>query len=514
MPMSSTTEHLLESIRQSALIEPRRLNAFLDRYKKNGPPADPAELTAAMVREGLLSPFHAERLLQGKNRCGFTIGKYRVLEKLGTGSMGTVYLCEHPGMKRLVAVKVLAANLADNPAALQRFHREAKAMAVIDHPNLVQAHDVDEDGFRHFLVMDYVDGISLQDLVTRFGPLPPLRAAHYIRQSARGLQHAHEQGLVHRDVKPGNLLVDRQGTVRMLDLGLARFFHDHEDILTLQYHEKIFLGTVDYAAPEQLLDSHNVDIRADVYSLGATFYFLLAGHPIFPGGKKSEKVLWHQTRPPKPILEIRPDVPPALAAVIHRMLAKQPQQRYQKPADVVAALAPWTQAPIPPPSEKELPPRHFVQRNGVVAEVQGESAPGPKVAATATTAPRSQSKRPGHTAPARPAAAPHVFPGSRRAAAAAGKEPVGKAVLPDTPIPPRSPRPSAARRPASALPAPAKPVRRHRQRFRWVGTLLIILLTAVIAGGAGAGSVWLLKSQPTAATPTSSKPASSRDSRP
>ena len=224
-----------------------------------------------LVRDGLLTHFQAEQFLQGKWR-RFTIGKYKVLETLGAGGMGSVYLCEHKLMRRRVAVKVLPAAKAEDPAALERFYREARAVAALDHPNIVRAYDIDQDENLHFLVMEYVDGASLQEIVKKSGPLDVLRACHYIRQAAVGLQHAHEAGLVHRDIKPGNILVDRTGTVKILDMGLARFFHDEEDMLTKKYDENV-LGTADYLAPEQALDSHGVDIRADIYSLGATFYF-------------------------------------------------------------------------------------------------------------------------------------------------------------------------------------------------------------------------------------------------
>src|SRR5437764_7167730 len=157
-----------------------------------------------------------------------------------------------------------------------------------------------------------------------------LRAAHYVRQAAVGMQHAHEAGLVHRDIKPGNILVDRTGVVKVLDMGLARFFNDEEDILTKKYDENV-LGTADYLAPEQALDSHGVDIRADVYSLGATFYFVLTGRTPFGEGSVAQKLIWHQTRQPKPIRSLRPDVPEKLVAIVDRMMAKDPAGRYPAP---------------------------------------------------------------------------------------------------------------------------------------------------------------------------------------
>src|SRR5215470_14411628 len=173
-------------------------------------PPDPPGLAFQLVRDGVLTHFQAEQFLQGRWR-RFTIGKYKVMERLGQGGMGSVYLCEHKFMRRRVAVKVLPAAKAEDQASLERFYREARAAAALDHPNIVRAYDIDQDENLHFLVMEYVDGASLQEVIKKFGPMHILYACHYIRQAAVGLQHAHEAGLVHRDVKPGNLLVDRSG---------------------------------------------------------------------------------------------------------------------------------------------------------------------------------------------------------------------------------------------------------------------------------------------------------------
>src|SRR5256714_3571791 len=168
--------------------------------------------------------------------------------------MGSVYLCEHKLMRRRVAVKVLPQAKAEDSSSLERFYREARAVAALDHPNIVRAYDIDQDDTLHFLVMEHVDGSSFQEIIRRTGPMDVLRAAHYIRQAALGLQHAHEAaGLVHRDIKPGNILVDRNGIVKVLDMGLARFFHDQEDNITREHDENV-LGTADYLAPEQVLD--------------------------------------------------------------------------------------------------------------------------------------------------------------------------------------------------------------------------------------------------------------------
>jgi eukaryotic-like serine/threonine-protein kinase len=355
MPAPATVDEFLDLVRKTGVIDETKLNAYLEKQKLIGPfPAEPGKCAGKFVRDAVLTFFQAEQLLQGKWK-RFTIGKYKVLEKLGVGGMGQVFLCEHKLMRRRVAVKVLPAAKGQDDASRERFYQEARAVAALDHPNIVRAYDIDHDEGLHFLVMEFVDGVNLQDLVKRAGPLDPLRACHYIYGSAVGLQYASETGIVHRDIKPGNILIDRSGVVKILDMGLARFFNDEDDSLTKKYDENV-LGTADYLAPEQAVDSHTVTIRADLYSLGGTFYFLLTGQPPFPEGSVAQKLLWHQTRDPKPIRQVRPEVPAEIAAIVEKLMKKSPDERYQTPGDLMAVLQEFVQVPIPPPSEKELPP--------------------------------------------------------------------------------------------------------------------------------------------------------------
>jgi serine/threonine protein kinase len=354
MQVPATADQFLDLARKSGLLEPQHLESYLEGRRAVGDsPAAPKALAAAMVRDGLLTRFQAAHLLQGKWRNFILSGKYKVLGPLGSGGMAHVFLCEHLVMRRRVAVKVLPTRPGD-PHALERFRREARAVAQLNHPNIVGGHDIDRDGALHFLVMEYIDGSNFQTILKERGPMDPVRAAHYISQAARGLQHAHEAGLVHRDVKPGNLLLDRGGTVKILDLGLARFFRDESDDLSRKDVEGP-MGTSDYMAPEQALDSHAVDIRADIYSLGATFYALLAGQSPFHGRTVAQKLMGHQFGRPTPIRELRPNVPEGMAAVLERMMAKDPAERYQTPLEVAQALSPWTRTPIPPPPEAEMP---------------------------------------------------------------------------------------------------------------------------------------------------------------
>jgi len=273
--------------------------------------------------------------------------------------MGQVYLCEHARMGRRVAIKVLPREKAEDPICHKRFEREARAAASLDHPNIVRVHDIDRDdstrGGVNFLVMEYVDGSSLQDIVSKNAPLSVERACHYVWQAACGLQHAHEAGLIHRDVKPANLILDRSGLVKVLDLGLARFSHDLDGDLTRQLGARTLIGTADYLAPEQALDSHGADIRADIYSLGVTFYFLLTGKSPFKEGTIAQKLIYHRVQQPEPIRTYRGDVPEGVARIISRMMAREPADRFQQPIDVVVALDPWTESRIAPPPEAEMP---------------------------------------------------------------------------------------------------------------------------------------------------------------
>jgi len=345
---------LLELLRKSRLLDDDRLPPQVENLRVTGQlsASQPARIAGQLVQDGTLTPFQAEQLLQGNWR-GFFICQYKVLQLLGSGTTCRVYLCQHVQYRRCVAAKILLpAVVAQDQRALARFYREARATAAVDHANVVHAYDINQDGHYHFLIMELVDGSTLKHIVRKTGPLEAGRAAHYLRQAATGLQHVHEMGLVHRDIEPSNILTDRAGVVKIADFGLARFYQDVDDRVTLDGE---VLGTPDYMAPEQSLDSHSVDSRADIYGLGATFYFCLTGQPPFPEGTIAQKLIWHHSRVPSPIASYRNDMPDGLAAVVARMMAKNPAERYQSAAEVADALAPWTQTPVPPPTQDEMP---------------------------------------------------------------------------------------------------------------------------------------------------------------
>lgn len=356
MPAPTTSDELLAIIRKSEVVDLDRFNAYIEALDQAAMlPDSPKALAALLIRDAILTNFQAEQFLLGHYR-GLTVAKYRLLERIGSGGMGQVFLAEHIHLRRRVAVKILPPARAKDPATLGRFYREARAAALIDHPNIARTHDIGQEGALHYIIMEYVDGASLLEIVRKFGPLSVDRAAHYIYQAALGLDHAHNSGIIHRDVKPGNIMVDRQGVVKILDMGLARIYFDETDLLTLQFDDQGVLGTADYVAPEQTVDSHTVDTRADIYGLGCTFYFLLAGHPPFPQGTVAQKVMWHQTQPPRSITEICPNLPQDIASLIHCMLAKHPDNRPQTPAQVAAELEAFVRSqPIDPPSSDEMP---------------------------------------------------------------------------------------------------------------------------------------------------------------
>jgi serine/threonine protein kinase len=374
MPAPTTIEEFVDLIRRSSVLDEARLDGYVKKLKTDpNAPKDLSAIAGHFVSDGLLTFFQAEQFLQGRWK-RFNIGKYKVLEKLGAGGMGTVFLCEHKLMRRRVAVKVLPTVKASDPSSLERFYREARAVAALDHTNIVRAYDIDQDDNLHFLVMEYVDGASMQDMIRKSGPMEVIRACHYIYWSAIGLQHAHENGLLHRDIKPGNILVDRQGIVKILDLGLARFFNDDQDLLTKKFDENV-LGTADYLAPEQAIDSHSVTGRADIYSLGATFYYLLTGNPPFTEGTVAQKLLWHQTRQPKSIREFRNDIPEGVIQILEKMMAKKQEDRYQTPNELAEALLPWTQTPIAPPTETEMPVLSLAAQGGGSPSVSANAPP-------------------------------------------------------------------------------------------------------------------------------------------
>ncbi len=330
------------------------------RQEQSRHPPTPQELARTLVELRFLTRWQADMLLQGKK--DFILGRYTLLDCIGAGGMGAVFKALHGEMGRVVAIKMLSPGVMKNQQAVSRFRHEIQAVAALDDRHIVAAYDAGTYGKIHYLVMEYVAGHDLGYLVKHQSPLPVNWVCECIRQAALGLQHAHEQGLVHRDIKPSNLLVAKdpdsdKPLIKILDLGLARFVTEMtpadlagpgptgEDGSMTQFGQ--FLGTPDYISPEQAHDTRAADIRSDIFSLGCTFFRLLTGELPFKGETLIEKLESRESTAALPVRTFRSDVPVEIEAVIARMLARDPGDRYQTPREVAQALVPFaTGAPL------------------------------------------------------------------------------------------------------------------------------------------------------------------------
>jgi serine/threonine-protein kinase len=357
-----------DAVRQNRLLEPEQQDELVRTLQAKFP--ESRALARQLIQLGWLTPYQVNQVFQGKGAT-LVMGSYIILERLGEGGMGIVYKARNWKLGRVVALKVIRREHVANNDAVRRFRREIEAVGKLSHPNIVMALDADTAASdTHFFVMEYVDGINMSVLLKDKGPPPVPLACDYIRQVASGLQQAFERGMVHRDIKPANLLVQRSTDnskvsskpismwgpiVKILDMGVARIHHaaDEHDSISALTKEGRVVGTPDYMAPEQAVNSAKADVRADLYSLGCTFYHLLSGQAPFPGGTPMEKLLKHRMDQPKPIEKLRPEVPPTVAGVVRKLMAKKPEERYQTPAEVVTALETLfpRQAPSRPPAQ-------------------------------------------------------------------------------------------------------------------------------------------------------------------
>jgi len=385
-----TVASLVDTVRQLRLLDAAQLDELTRTLQPRFP--EPRALARELVQRAWLTPYQVNQLLQGRG-ADLVLGSYLLIERLGEGGMGHVYKARHRGLGKIVALKVIRKDRLTNTEAVKRFHREIQAVAQLSHANVVMAYDADTANGLHFFAMEYVEGTDLGKWVKDRGPLPVEQACDFIRQAALGLQHAFEKGLIHRDIKPGNLIVTsgtskngRGGeaqTVKLMDLGLARLQGEMEEAMTALTVEGAVVGTPDFIAPEQARNARAADIRADLYSLGCTFYFLLTGQTPFVGGTLTEKLLKHHWDSATPVETLRSGVSPAVGAIIRKLMAKKPDDRYQTPnalAEALAAVKSGAPAgaqsvsptlPVPVQGPALLPQAHIATPVGITTQVNG-----------------------------------------------------------------------------------------------------------------------------------------------
>jgi len=442
-----SAKSFLELVQKSGLVPADKLKQALSELSKlaAGKAVQIEQLSQFLISQGLITQWHYEKLLTGKFK-GFFLGQYKLLSLLGTGGMSTVYLAEHSLSGQRRAIKVLPRARVNDKSYLDRFFREGRAAASLSHPNIVRIYDLANEEDVYYMVIEYVPGIDLHQKIQNEGPAKIEDALSYVGQAAEGLAHAHARSIVHRDIKPANLLLTSDGTLKILDLGLA-LVNEGRESLTLMHDEKV-MGTADFLAPEQALNSHNVDARADIYSLGCTLYYLVTGQPPFAEGSIAQRIAMHQSRDPKPLRELRADCPPLVESLCQRMMKKSPADRIPSCEKLLQAIEVCRESLVPPvtsASEQYLPSASARQATRPVAALQSNpSTPAKQVPVPVATVPGRQPLKPPATptppatppvpaATARPAASP-------KAASAAPAAPAGGAERPK-PVAPTSPRP-------------------------------------------------------------------------
>jgi serine/threonine protein kinase len=363
----SSAEDLLAQLSRDQVVSADDLRRYL--AQRGGPaslPADVDDALGELVSDGVLTQFQAEQVAAG-NAAALRVGKYLLLDRVGS-THSSVYRARKLPAGGPCALKLLAADQSDDRGTVERFRREAEALARTDHPGIVGIKELGEDAGRLFLAMDLVEGQTLVEKVQQEGPLAPLPAVGIIQQALEAVGHLHHAGLVHRDLRPAHLMVDGEGHVRIVDLGVARFLEDRAGALTRKFDAGRVLGSLEYQSPEQMIDSHEVDIRADIYALGATFYYLLTGKAPFNHAALLRLAAGVVTRP-QPLTQARPEVPPALAAIVEKMMAPGAEDRYRTPGEAGRALEAWLQQALP--SSKK--PRAKTPAPGAAAPAESEN---------------------------------------------------------------------------------------------------------------------------------------------
>ena len=338
--MSVTVDQFIERLVRSSLMSEEEVRAFLDGLPEGQRPREGMALARALADAGKLTLYQAGMVYHGKTKT-LIMGNYVLLDRLGQGGMGMVFQAQHQRMDRKVALKILPPSATKTPEMVSRFHREVKVAAQLDHPNIVTAYDADETYGVHYLVMQLVEGGDLASMVKQNGPLPIATAVDCIMQAARGLEYAHSKGVIHRDIKPSNMLMDEMGTVKLLDMGLARINTEAEGTEETQDELTVtgrVMGTAEFMAPEQAHNTRDADERSDIYSLGCTLCYLLTGRPPYRGDSAISKIVAHMNEPIPSLRKRRPGIPKRLDAVFAKMIAKSPDDRQQTMLEVVQDL--------------------------------------------------------------------------------------------------------------------------------------------------------------------------------
>jgi eukaryotic-like serine/threonine-protein kinase len=354
---------LLPVIRRSGVLPERLFDEVRAKVLRGDYPNDSRALAERLVRDKIISEYQALRFLNNKSH-GLVIGqRYVIVDRLGSGSMGRVYKAQHLHMGRMVAVKIISPEVACNERVVARFQREMRLVGRLDHPNVVRAYDADRIDNVLYIVMEYVGGLPLSQRVRSGGPIPPVEVVNYATQAARGLAHAHAQGIVHRDIKPSNLFLTDDRQIKILDLGLGVLM-EADNHATFQTADGIAVGTIDYMSPEQAC-GQEVDGRSDLYSLGCAMYYLMTGLLAFPGDSPIERLGKRINGRPVPITDALPDLPPRVVQTMDKLMANRPSDRFQSAEEAAQALHSLTRkkparrpapvaAPSPPPAE--VPP--------------------------------------------------------------------------------------------------------------------------------------------------------------
>jgi serine/threonine-protein kinase len=394
---------LIAVMRSSGIISDRQLGEIRTKVLRGQYPIDPIGLAERLVADGVLTVYQAKRLLSNKPQ-GLLVGRYIILDRIGSGSMGRVYKAHHQMMDRVVALKIIAPEIAMNEKVVARFQREMKLVGRLDHPNIVRAFDADQINRVLYIVMEYVPGISLGELMKK-GRIPPQEMFDFAAQTALGLAHAHDQGMVHRDIKPSNLLLMEDRKIKILDLGLGVLM-EADSNATFATADGIAVGTVDYMSPEQALGKE-VDGRSDLFSLGCAMFHLMTGKLAFPGESPIDRLGRRISTKPVPITEYLPDMPASAARVLDKMMALEPRDRFASAREAADALQSMIRPRTRPAASSRPAPAsalHDDAAGGRLPTVDGEHLPG------ASTSPAATAPAPAYTSPSATASAPAAAP--------------------------------------------------------------------------------------------------------